>query len=237
MTAPVILVAGAGEGVGRSVALRFAREGYSPALVARDAGRLARLAAQTGGAGFPADLSSEADVVATFGKVEAALGPIEAVAFVAATRSESPFAELAAADFERLWRQNTLAGFLTAREAARRMLPRGRGTVIFTGASGSFGGRARFAAYAAAKGGLRFMAQGMARELAPRGIHVATVLVDGAVDNALMWSRYRERMEKLGPDGAVQPDAIAEAFWQVHAQPRSAWTHELDLRPWSGAFF
>jgi NAD(P)-dependent dehydrogenase (short-subunit alcohol dehydrogenase family) len=116
------------------------------------------------------------------------------------------------------------------------MLPRARGSVIFTGASGSTRGRAQFAAFAAAKGGLRFMAQSMARELGAKGIHVATVLIDGAIDSERMRRDYRDRLEKLGADGALHPDAIAETYWQIHDQPRSAWTHEVDLRPWKEPF-
>ena len=127
-------------------------------------------------------------------------------------------------------------GFLVAQEAARRMLPRGRGTILFTGASGSLRGNPGFAAFAAAKGGLRFMAQSMARELGPKGIHVATVLLDGAIDSKMMWREHRERMEKLGSDGALPPDAVAETYWQIHCQPRNAWSFEVDLRPWTQAF-
>ena len=232
----VLLVAGAGEGLGRSVAQRFSREGYAVALVARDAARLTRLAAEVHGEAFPADLSSEAAVEAVFQDVEAKLGPVGAVAFIAATRVQGPFVDLTVEDFERVWRQSCLSGFIVGRAAARRMVPRGRGTIIFTGASGSTRGRAQFAAFAAAKGGLRFMAQSMARELGPQGVHVATVLIDGAIDSAFMWREYRSRMETLGVDGAVHPDAIAETYWHLHDQHRSAWTHEVDLRPWKEAF-
>jgi NAD(P)-dependent dehydrogenase (short-subunit alcohol dehydrogenase family) len=222
--------------LGKAVAKRFAREGYALALAARNAERLSQLASEIGAAAFPADLSNENEVGKLFGDVEARIGPIEAVAFIAATRVQSPFAELSAQDFERVWRQSCFSGFLVGREAARRMLPRGRGTVIFTGASGSTRGRAQFAAFAAAKGGLRFMAQSMARELGPQGIHVATVLIDGAIDSERMWREHRGRMEELGADGALHPAAIAETYWQIHNQSRSAWTHELDLRPWKEPF-
>jgi NAD(P)-dependent dehydrogenase (short-subunit alcohol dehydrogenase family) len=231
-----LLVAGAGEGLGKAVAKRFVREGYAVALAARNEERLARLADDIGAAAFPADLTNQTEVEKLFRDVESRLGPIEVVAFIAATRVQSPFAELSAADFERVWRQSCLSGFLVGREAARCMLPRQRGTVIFTGASGSTRGRAQFAAFAAAKGGLRFMAQSMARELGPQGIHVATVLIDGAIASERMWRDHRDRMEKLGADGALQPDAIAETYWQIHNQPRSAWTHEVDLRPWKEPF-
>ena len=231
-----LLVAGAGQGLGKSVAMRFAREGYAVALAARNKEPLSNLAREIGASAFPMDLSSESDVATLFGDVETKLGPIEAVAFVAATRVQGPFAELSAADFEKVWRQSCLSGFLVGREAARAMLPRARGSVIFTGASGSTRGRAHFAAFAAAKGGLRFMAQSMARELGPKGIHVATVLIDGAIGSERMWRDHRERMEQLGADGALHPDAIAETYWQIHSQPRSAWTHEVDLRPWKEPF-
>lgn len=218
------------------MAKRFAREGYALALAARNAERLSQLASEIGAAAFPAELSNENEIGKLFGDVEARMGPIEAVAFIAATRVQGPFAELSAQDFERVWRQSCFSGFLVGREAARRMLPRGRGTVIFTGASGSTRGRAQFAAFAAAKGGLRFMAQSMARELGPQGIHVATVLIDGAIDSERMWRDHRGRMEELGADGALHPEAIAETYWQIHNQSRSAWTHELDLRPWKEPF-
>jgi NAD(P)-dependent dehydrogenase (short-subunit alcohol dehydrogenase family) len=231
-----LLVAGAGPGLGKSVAKRFAHEGYAVALAARNPERLSRLASELSAAAFPADLSSESEVANLFKQVETRLGPIEAVAFVAATRVQGPFAELSAADFENVWRQSCLSGFLVGREAARAMLPRARGSVIFTGASGSTRGRAHFAAFAAAKGGLRFMAQSMARELGPKGIHVATVLIDGAIASERMWRDHRDRMETLGADGALHPDAIAETYWQIHSQPRSAWTHEVDLRPWKESF-
>jgi NAD(P)-dependent dehydrogenase (short-subunit alcohol dehydrogenase family) len=222
--------------LGKAVAKRFAREGYALALAARNAERLSQLASEIGAAAFPAELSNENEIGKLFGDVEARMGPIEAVAFIAATRVQGPFAELSAQDFERVWRQSCFSGFLVGREAARRMLPRGRGTVIFTGASGSTRGRAQFAAFAAAKGGLRFMAQSMARELGPQGIHVATVLIDGAIDSERMWRDHRGRMEELGADGALHPEAIAETYWQIHNQSRSAWTHELDLRPWKEPF-
>lgn len=232
----VVLVAGAGEGLGRSIARRFAREGYAVAVAARDVARLEKLAAEVRGHPYPADLTREAEVASLCQKIETDLGAIEAIAFVPAVRVSAPFADTTMEDFERVWRGSCASGFLVAREAVRRMLPRGRGTVIFTGASGSLRGNPGFAAFAAAKGGLRFMAQSMARELGPKGIHVATVLLDGAIDSEMMRREYPERMGKLGPDGALPPDAVADAYWELHRQPRNAWTFEIDLRPWTQPF-
>lgn len=223
-----LLVAGAGSGLGRAVAQRFAAEGYAVVLAARNAARLQELSSAIANSKPVAgDLTQEADVARIFD----AAGPLDVVAFVAAARVQGPFAELKAADFESVWRQSAFSGFLVGREAARRMLPRKQGTVIFTGASASLRGRPNFAAFTAAKGALRQMAQSMAKELGPQGIHVAHVVIDGAIDSERMRKAFPERMAKLGADGALNPEAIADAFWQLHAQPRSAWTHELDLRP------
>jgi len=138
--------------------------------------------------------------------------------------------------FEKVWRLGCYAGFLFGREAARRMAPRGKGTLLFTGATASVRGSAQFAAFAAAKGGLRQVAQSMARELGPKNLHVAHVVVDGMIDNRRTRERMAERARDLPPDGMLATDAIAELFWQLHAQPRSAWTFEADLRPWAERF-
>ncbi|MGQ0656138.1 MAG: SDR family NAD(P)-dependent oxidoreductase [Betaproteobacteria bacterium] len=223
-----LLVAGAGSGLGRAVAQRFAAEGYTVALAARNADRLQALASQIRDSKpFAGDLTDEASVIDLFDQVE----PVDVVAFIAAARVQGPIAELKAEDFEKVWRQSAFSGFLVGREAARRMLPRKAGTVIFTGASASLRGRPNFAAFTAAKGALRQMAQSMAKELGPQGIHVAHVVIDGAIDSERMRKQFPQRMAQLGADGALHPDAIAEAFWQLHCQPRSAWTHEIDLRP------
>jgi NAD(P)-dependent dehydrogenase (short-subunit alcohol dehydrogenase family) len=223
-----LLVAGAGTGLGRAVAQRFAAEGYSIALAARNAERLQSLASQVKGSKpFTSDLTDESSVIELFNKV----GPVDVVAFIAAARVQGPFAEVKAQDFENVWRQSAYSGFLVGREAARRMLPRKHGSVIFTGASASVRGRPNFAAFTAAKGALRQMAQSMAKELGPQGIHVAHVVIDGAIDSERMRKQFPERIAQLGADGALKPEAIAETFWQLHAQPRSAWTHEINLRP------
>ncbi len=237
----VVVIGGAGAGLGGAVARRFARDGMAAALVARNPERLERIAAEIRAAGgraqaFPADLSVESQVVSLFERIDADLGAVEAAAYVAATRVEGAIIDTAAADFEKAWRLSCFSAFLFGREAARRMLPRGRGTIVFTGAAGSVRGRARFGAFDSAKGAMRHLAQSMARDLGPRGIHVATVLIEGAIESARMRNAYPERMAKLGPGGALQPDDIAETYWHIHRQPRSAWTLEVDLRPWSEAF-
>jgi NAD(P)-dependent dehydrogenase (short-subunit alcohol dehydrogenase family) len=237
----VVVVGGVGDVLGKAIARRFAREGMVAALVARDAVRLERIAAEIRAEGgkaqaYPADMTVEAEVVRLFERVGTDLGELQAAAYVAATRVEGPIIDTSSADFERAWRLSCFSGFLFGREAARRMLPRGAGTILFTGAAGSFRGRGQFGAFDAAKGALRHMAQSMARDLGPKGIHVANVLIDGPIESARMREAYPERMAALAPDGAVHPDDIAETYWQLHCQPRNAWTLEMDLRPWSEKF-
>jgi len=138
--------------------------------------------------------------------------------------------------FEKVWRLGCYAGFLVGREAARHMVPRGQGSIIFTGATASLRGAAQFAAFAAAKGGVRQVAQAMARELGPQGIHVASVIIDGMIDSPRVRERFPERAAQLPRDGMLKPDDIAETYWQLHQQPRDAWTFEVDLRPWAERF-
>jgi NAD(P)-dependent dehydrogenase (short-subunit alcohol dehydrogenase family) len=147
-----------------------------------------------------------------------------------------PITEMTERVYRKVWEMAAYAGFLTGREAARVMLPRGRGTMIFTGATASLRGGAGFAAFAGAKFALRALAQSMARELGPQGIHVAHPIIDGAIDTAFIRDNFPERYALKEEDGILNPDHIAEAYWQLHCQPRSAWTHELDLRPWLEKF-
>jgi len=138
--------------------------------------------------------------------------------------------------FEKVWRLGCYAGFLVGREAARHMVPRGQGTILFTGATASLRGSSQFAAFAAATGGVRQVAQSMARELGPQGIHVASVIVDGMIDSQRERERFPERVAQLPEDGMLKPADIAEVYWQLAHQPRSAWTFEIDLRPWAEKF-
>jgi NAD(P)-dependent dehydrogenase (short-subunit alcohol dehydrogenase family) len=233
---PVAVVAGAGEGLGYALGKRFAQADYDVALAARSAERLARLAGEIVKAGHnafaaPTDLREEQEVIALFDALESEHGPVEVAVFNAGANFRAPIQETPADMFEKVWRLGCYAGFLFGREAARRMTPRGKGTILFTGATASVRGGAHFAAFAAAKNGLRAVAQSMARELGPKGIHVAHVVIDGMIDSAATRARFPERAKDLGPDAMLDTGAIAELFYQIHAQPRSAWTFEADLRP------
>jgi NAD(P)-dependent dehydrogenase (short-subunit alcohol dehydrogenase family) len=230
-----------GDGLGGAVARRFAREGHPTVLVARNAERLARIAgdiAQAGGRGiaYVADLRDERAVAKLFDDVEAQVGPIDVAVFNTGANYRASILDTPAEMFEKVWRLGCYAGFLVGREAARHMVPRGWGTILFTGATASVRGSAHFAAFAAAKGGVRQVAQSMARELGPQGIHVASVIIDGMIDSPRVRERFAERIAELPPEGVLRPDDIAEAYWHLHRQPRSAWTFEVDLRPWAEQF-
>jgi NAD(P)-dependent dehydrogenase (short-subunit alcohol dehydrogenase family) len=226
--APVAVVVGVGEGLGYALGKRFAAAGFKVALAARNAERIERLAeaiVENGGQALavPTDARDERAVMKLFDTLENEHGPVEVTVFNAGAMYRSPIGELPADMFEEVWRAGCYAGFLVGREAARRMTPRGRGTILFTGATASLRGGASFAAFAAAKHGLRALAQSMARELGPKGIHVAHVVIDGKIDL---------QSEDLG----LAPDAIAETFYRIHTQSRSAWSFEADLRPWAEKF-
>jgi NAD(P)-dependent dehydrogenase (short-subunit alcohol dehydrogenase family) len=226
--APVAVIVGVGEGLGYALGKRFAAAGFKVALAARNAERIERLAeaiVEAGGQALalPTDARDERAVMELFERLERDYGPVEVASFNAGAWYRSPIAELPADMFEQVWRAGCYAGFLVGREAARRMSPRGKGTILFTGATASMRGGVQFAAFAAAKHGLRALAQSMARELGPTGIHVAHVVIDGKIDTR-------------NDDSGLAPDAIAETFYRIHTQSRSAWTFEADLRPWAEKF-
>ncbi len=241
MTKKAVIVMGAGDATGGAIAARFAREGYVAVCARRNAGKLEPLLARIREAGGEAlgaacDAREEDQVEALFDRVEAEIGPVEAAVFNVGANSPSPVLDETARRYRKIWELAALGGFLTGRAAATRMVRRGRGTILFTGATASLRGRAGFAAFASAKHALRALAQSMARELGPKGVHVAHVVIDGAIDTDFIRESFPERYAAKATDGILNPDHIAQAYWALHVQPRDAWTHELDLRPWSEAW-
>jgi len=231
------LVIGAGDALGSAIARRAARGGLAVAAARRNGASLAPLIDEItvfGGIarGFGCDARDEDAVIALFDTVEAEMGPLECVVFNVGANVNFPVTETTARVYRKVWEMAAFAGFLTGREAARRMAPRGCGTVIFTGATASLRGGKGFSAFSGAKFALRALAQSMARELGPAGIHVAHTIIDGAIDTAWIAENFPDHYALKAEDGILNPDSIAEAYWQLHCQPRDAWTHELDLRPW-----
>jgi len=232
-----IIVIGAGDALGGAIARRFAREGYAAVIVRRHADQLESLTAAIRDAGgeahpFGVDARQEDQMIALFEKVEAQIAPVEVCVFNIGANVRFPIVETTSRVFQKVWEMACFSGFLAGREAAKVMTPRGRGTVIFTGATASVRGREGFAAFAAAKHGLRAVAQSMARELGPKGVHVAHTIIDGAIDTAWIAENFPARYALKDEGGILNPEHIADAYWALHVQPRDAWTHELDLRPW-----
>jgi NAD(P)-dependent dehydrogenase (short-subunit alcohol dehydrogenase family) len=229
-------VIGAGDATGSAVARRFAKEGYTVCVARRTEAALKPLVDQITAQGsralaFGLDARREDEVVKFFQRIEANIGPIEVLVFNVGGNVRFPVLETTAQKYFKVWEMCSLAGFLAGREAARVMLPRGRGTILFTGATASVRGSNGFAAFAGGKAALRALAQSMAREFGPQGLHVAHVIIDGLIDTAFTRTNFAQRVDELGPDGILNPDHIAEAYWWLHRQPRDAWTFELDLRP------
>ena len=236
----VCLVIGAGDGLGSAIAKAFSRDAHPVCITrrARNVDQLEALATDIRAQGgiahsFGVDARTEADVIALFNDIEARIGPLEVVVFNIGANVRFGLVETTARVFTKVWEMACFAGFLAGREAARVMGPRGRGSILFTGATASLRGREGFAAFAAAKAGLRAIAQSAARELAPKGIHVAHVVVDGAIDGVFTRSNRTDVEALLSDDRILKPDQIAANYVWLHGQPRSAWTHELDLRPWT----
>lgn len=237
MSDRAVLVIGAGDATGGAIARRFAREGFVACVVRRQAEKLQplvdRIAAEGGRAvAFGSDARDEDQMTALVERIEREIGPIEVAVFNIGANVRYPLGETTARVFRKVWEMACFAGFLMGRAVAGPMQARGRGTILFTGATASLRGGSGFAAFAAAKFGLRALAQSMARELGPEGIHVAHIVVDGAIDTAWIAANFPERYALKDRDGILDPEHIAETYWQLHRQPRSAWTHELDLRPW-----
>ncbi|MAL78163.1 MAG: short-chain dehydrogenase [Sneathiella sp.] len=233
------LVIGAGDATGGAIARRFAREGFETCIVRRarhldDLNVLADSIRTAGGSAhaFGVDAREEEEMVNLFAKIEADIAPLGAVVFNIGGNVNFPIAEMTTRVYRKVWEMSCFAGFLTGREAAKAMTPRGKGTILFTGATASIRGGAGYSAFAGAKHALRALAQSMARELGPKGIHVAHIIIDGAIDTAFVKERFPERYALRENDGILQPEEIAETYWQIHRQHRSAWSFETDLRPW-----
>lgn len=237
----VALVIGAGDATGGAIARRFARGGYTACVTRRSLDKLQPLLAQIraeGGTahGFASDARKEDEVLALVEQIESRIAPIEVLVFNIGANAPSSILEETARKYFKIWEMACLGGFLNGREVARRMVQRGRGTIIFTGATASMRGSANFAAFSGAKMALRALAQSMARELGPRGLHVAHVVIDGAIDTAFTRDNFPERYALKAQDGILNPEHIADTYWMLHQQPRDAWTHEMDLRPWTEKF-
>jgi NAD(P)-dependent dehydrogenase (short-subunit alcohol dehydrogenase family) len=236
----IVVGVGSELGLGAALARRFARERYNVIVSGRTEAKLGRVIhtiIDEGGKAeaVVADATIESDVVALFDRAEAG-GALDLVVFNAGNNAPHDFRTMPAEFFEQTWRVATFGGFLVGREAARRLAPRGRGTIVFTGATASLRGRAPFTAFASAKAGLRSLAQSMAREFGPLGIHVGHVVIDGGIDGEKLNTAVPRLKVERGTDGLLNIDAIADAYWHLHRQHPSAWTHELDLRPFKEPF-
>ncbi|MCY1169432.1 SDR family NAD(P)-dependent oxidoreductase [Sphingomonas echinoides] len=229
------IVFGVGPGLGWALAKRFANENMRVAAVARDEAKLNSLITPEGSLdirAYAADVSDSDDVRGIFESVDRDLGEPDLVVFNAGAFQKANVLDIDPVEFERCWRIGCLGGLLVGQAAARRMVKRGRGTIIFTGATAALRGSAGFANLAVPKFGLRALAQSMARELGPQGVHIGFVIIDGQIES----ERYRHLVDERGEDSLLAPDAIAELYLQLHRQPRSAWSHEMDIRPWSEKF-
>ncbi|RGE43634.1 SDR family NAD(P)-dependent oxidoreductase [Comamonas testosteroni] len=231
------LVIGAGDATGGEIAKRFAREGLIACATRRSADKLQPLIDEIKAAGgqahgFASDARKEEEVVALVERIESEIAPIEVMVFNIGANVPCSILDETARKYFKIWEMACFSAFLVGREVAKRMVSRGRGTIIFTGATAGMRGAANFAAFAGAKHALRALAQSMARELGPRGVHVAHVVVDGAIDTDFIRENFPERYALRSEDGILNPAHIADNYWHLHTQPRDAWTHELDLRPW-----
>ena len=240
----VVVGVGAEQGLGAALCRRFAAEGGHVLVAGRTPDkidRVVRTIVAAGGTGeaVTTDTTREDDVIRLFDRAMApgdGFEPADLVVFNAGNNRKIDFRDVPAALFEEFWRVGCFGGFLVGREAARRLVPLGRGTVIFTGASGSLRGKPGYAQFAAAKAGLRMISQSMAREYGPLGIHVAHVLIDGGIDGERLRRARPESAAARGDDGLLGIDAIADTYWNIHRQRRSAWTQEVDLRPYKEGF-
>lgn len=236
MSKRVCLVVGAGDGLGAAVAERFASGGYVSCVARRNGDKLAPLLDtihQRGGDayGFGLDARDETAVDALFDDIERRHGPIDVCVFNVGGNQRIPLLDMKAETYRKFWEQCAFSGLLTIRAAIRHMAPRGRGTIIATGASASLRGGSGFAGFAGGKNALRSLAQSAAREYGPKGIHVAHVVVDGVIDSPAARARHAEKVAKHGDAAFIPPGDLAELYWFLHNQKPGCWTHECDVRP------
>ena len=239
--AAVVLGVGPEQGLGATLAKRFAAEGLHVFIAGRSEYKLEKVAQsihQKGGSATPVitDGSDKTDIIHLFETVKVNGFVVDIAACTVDSNIPMPFLETEVETFTKLWNQNCLVGFLFGREAVKAMVKQQRGTLFFTGATASLRAKPPFTSFAAAKAGLRALAQGMAREFCPQGIHVVHIIIDGVIDGERARQQFPEFVEAKGKDGLLQLDAIADAYWAVHCQHPSAWTHELDLRPYKEPF-
>ena len=239
-TKRVCLVIGVGDGVGAAIAKAFALDGFETVITRRarnlpDLEAIAQKIRDQGGMVHArgVDARSEEETIALFQEIERDIGPIEVMVFNIGANVRFAVEATTTRVFTKVWEMACFAGFLAGREAAKVMVPRGRGTILFTGATASLRGRENFSAFASAKAGLRAVAQSMARELGKKNIHVAHVVCDGSIDGVFSRENIPDLDQRLAEDGVLKPDDIALKYLSLHHQKRSAWTHEMDLRPWS----
>ena len=238
--AALVVGVGAPCGLGAALALRFAREGLRVTIAGRTQGRLELVAAQISAQGGvvatkAANATSEAEVTTLFNEADRD-GDLELVVYNVGANVAALAQDTTPDLFERLWRQNAYGGFVVGREATRLLSKRGKGTVLFTGATGSLRARPPFVAFAAAKAALRAVAQGLAREYGPNGIHVAHIVIDGVIAGDYAATNFAEYARSKGADGLLAVEDVADTYWALHRQKRSAWTHEMDLRPFKELF-
>lgn len=240
MKAPIVFIIGAGDYIGAAIARRFSDGGFVVCMGRRNGEKLAPLVYEMigkGGSahGFTMDARDEENTARIFEKIEKDIGPIDLVIFNVGGNVYFPILDTTARVFRKVWEMACFAGFFSGREAARYMIPRGRGKIFFTGASASMRGKSGYSAFTAAKAGLRMLAQSMARELGPQNIHVAHLIIDAGVDTAFVRERITaagKDPDDLPPDTLMDPRSVAEAYWMLYHQKRDGWTHELDLRPY-----
>jgi NAD(P)-dependent dehydrogenase (short-subunit alcohol dehydrogenase family) len=233
----VALVIGAGVATGGSVAKKFAKEGFIACMARRQGDKLEGLIKEIEDAGgeaygYSCDATEEDQMIELIEKVESEHGPIEMACYNAAVGAAHSITDFPAKVYERVWRINTFGAFLMGREVSKRMVERGRGTILFTGATSALRGKAGLAAFAGSKHALRALTESMARELFPQNIHVAHIIIDGPIDTPLIRKMQPKTFEERPEDGVLNPDDIATTYWTIYEQPRSAWLSETTLRPW-----